>query len=333
MGGNIFQNTRRYSKNEYQKLESIVLEKLSSIFPRIANIPYYRSKDSFGDMDILVEKNSGNGDIIEKIKQEFLETLVSQNSNVYSFVYGLEKNDFQIDLIFTKSKYFESSRNYFSFNDLNNLSGRISRKFGLKLGFDGLSFVLRDGTHVFDTIEITTDFEKIYTFLDLDYIKFIEGFDTLEDIFTFISSSKYFNPDIYLFHNRNNKSQVRDRKRKTYNEFLKWCELNHSSLNKYPWLSYNERIDNGVQYSNNHIPMILKAFPEIENKYTESINNLEISKLIKEKFNGRIVMELTGLEDKELGEFMGSFRKEYSKEWLYETSKEDIEKAILSLKK
>jgi hypothetical protein len=45
--------------------------------------------------------------------------------------------NFQIDLIFTKPKFYESSLNYFAYNDLGNLLGRGAEQISGKLGASG----------------------------------------------------------------------------------------------------------------------------------------------------------------------------------------------------
>src|SRR3546814_18504796 len=51
-----------------------------------------------------------------------------------------------------------------------------------------------------------------------------QGFETPEDIYSFVASSPFFSSDIFLLENRNAKARMRDKKRKMYMEFLLWCE-------------------------------------------------------------------------------------------------------------
>lgn len=58
----------------------------------------------------------------------------------------------------------------------------------------------------------------------------------------------------------------------------------------------------------------------------------------QEKFNGKLVAELTGLSGKDLGELMGKFSKQWEnkknqEEWARNTSPEDIKDAILAFGK
>ncbi len=61
MGGNAFKTvTRRYERGEYFNLQQRVLNEFSVLFPKteIATIPTYYQKDSFGDMDFVMETDS-----------------------------------------------------------------------------------------------------------------------------------------------------------------------------------------------------------------------------------------------------------------------------------
>jgi len=276
-------------------------------------------------MDILISTPTIMLDIKKLITNKFNTNQMSKNGNVFSFLHGLDnKYDFQIDLIFTKEKYFDSSLNYFAYNDLGNLLGRLFHKFGLKYGYDGLSFQLRDGDYLLKTIHITQNIDKILSFLELDPMIFQNGFDEIEDIFKYVSSSKYFHPDIYLFHNRSHKSRIRDKKRKTYNEFLQWCEINYDLLNKFKWHDNSERYDHKIENSSRYLNIIFNYFPVIINEYNYSFLQLELHKKTKSIFNGEFVMNITNLSGKKLGKFMTYYKSTFN-------DKDDFQKYILNM--
>ena len=332
MGGNAIKSCRRYSRAEYLGLSKVVLSKLQNRFSnsRCDIIKSYHHKESFGDCDILLE-DVNLGDVQISLYELFGSGItILKNSNIYSFNYGLNEKDFQIDIIVTPTDNYITSLNYFAFNDCSNLLGRIFHKFGLKYGHDGLSYVIKQDTYVIDTILVSKDMGKILDFIGLDVDTYNKGFDTLDDIFNYVSSSRYFHPDIYLLHNRGNTARVRDKKRKTYMEFLVWCQENYGRLNKYPWHSYDERLDHKDDLRKAYLPMIFKAFPELEYSYAVAFNDYEKKVLLKSKFNGTIVRELTGLEGKALGAFIQQFRARYGD--LIESSNDlDIKKLIVNL--
>lgn len=320
MGGNIkfFSQTRRYDKEEYFELETEVLSKLSgNIFIQfleyynhmrraiIHPIVAYHNKDSFGDMDIILRSNWLKPDWIPKIVEVFQlgHGDWSKNGNVFSFAY----KNFQIDLIVTPPEHFWTSLDYFSWNDCGNLQGRLAHKLGCKLGHRGLELILKDKGQELGVILLSTDTKQIHELLDLDYYKWFNGFNTLEEMYEWISDSKYFNKDIYLLENRNHYSRTRDNKRKTYSDFLIWCE-NREFKNNYPHTELTEKSGYNIRepyFSELIAPMFPHAIQSVDDIMMKHTQN----NLFKEKFNGKIINELTGLSGKELGHFI-SYAKE-----------------------
>lgn len=325
MGGNALKQckTRRYAADEYFPFEKAVLNQLRADFPdrRIEAIPAYRSKPSFGDMDVLFQSDNFNVQLVDYLTRTFASKQVVQNSNVYSF----EHQEFQVDLILTPEKHFQTSLNYFSYNDLGNLLGRISHSMGLKLGHDGLSYSWRDGDYMFATLELERDWRVILPVLGYSYDRWNKGFDSLKDIFEFAVSSPFFNKDIYLLHNRNHTSRVRDAKRKTYMEFLQWLEeAPPGTVPAYP------RKDSKALW----LPYLFEQLPGFEEKYRETDARFQAAMTAKRRFNGELVQSLTGLSAQALGELMRKIKehfggKEALQAFVLQASDAEIEAMVL----
>ena len=299
MGGNALKGfVERKNKEEHQKVVSKVLLFLSK-FTKAEEVKYINNKESFGDADIVVQyQNDKKFDwMIDDVVDNFKPNAATKNSNVFSF----EVDGHQVDLIFTEKKFYNSSLTYFANNDLGNLVGRIAHKLGFKYGHKGLVYVLREGDKVIGEIEVTQDQNEIMKFLGFDSLK--TEFETLEEIFEYVASSKYFDPDIYLLHNRNHVSRVRDVKRETYNKFLKWCE-EHPDKKKY---TFDESVKDYLKMLS--LAEAFHLFEGFEKSYDRLIQENEYQKKLKTLFNGEIVSKLTELSGKELGAFM-KFTKE-----------------------
>lgn len=302
MGGNCLKNciTRRYSADEYFILDHKVYVKLYSLFDpvgaRLHTIKAYRAKESFGDLDILLGCDNLPSDWVEQIVAEFKPKEWVKNSNVLSFEY----KEFQVDVITCPMKEFETSKNYFAYNDLGNLLGRLAHSMNLKLGHDGLSYNWRVESYQFKNEIISTDWEEICNVLGVSYERYCQGFDELEDIFKFVVASPFFNKDIYLLHNRNNYARTRDKKRKTYTEFLKWIESYEETEDQI--LNAREPVnspgkDRYLPYLFENIKGFKETYNRVQAEWAEAVE-------YKKRYNGDIVRELTGLNDKELGLFM-----------------------------
>jgi hypothetical protein len=119
VGGNIFaEKSRRITKEELSYYRNKIFNILDKFDLEYKEILSYKNKEDFGDLDILVKKDYYIN-IIDKLKDYFKDNNMeySQNSNILSFLI----EELQVDLIFTKARYYEASFNYFAWNDLGNI--------------------------------------------------------------------------------------------------------------------------------------------------------------------------------------------------------------------
>lgn len=331
MGGQAIKNTpvRRYQRAEYEQLKAEVLAQLQADFPKckMAAIPAYRSKASFGDLDILFETSNLQLELEPYLQERFQSPEIVRNSHVFSFAYRA----FQIDLIGSSSEDFEISLHYFSWNDLGNILGRLYHKMGFKYGHDGLHFLFKADNYQFGEICLSKEIRPILAFADLDAERFLAGFDTLEDIFRYAVSSRFFNKAIYLLENRNHASRIRDRKRPTYNALLQWLET-QDDLPSYPWASVKEQ--GGRQAQTIFLERAFECFPEFQVGYMQMQQEFEIWQSVREKFNGRLVQVWTGLDHQALGQFMQRLKAQGAcqfgdfQQWLYTQSSIEIERWV-----
>ena len=306
MGGNAFPETRRLDKLEYETVMREVVEQFCTRFTRFKPTQGYANKESFGDLDIV---------FAHKVEAEDLEQWLRKTLGVTEFCFNGGKakfnklpapqmsfkyKGFQVDLVCVPEELFEIAHFYYSYNDLNNLIGSVAKGFGLKLGWDGLSLSLGSESGSFlEKIYLSRDPREIYTFLGYDYDRYLQGFDTLESIFEYVSTSKYFNAEAYAYTALNNKNRVRNKKRKTYRDFLEWLEGREGL----PHYTFNP----------NKLPYLLKiahSFPEVRLFETMGAMSEELRKATEfsKVLNGRVVNEVTGLTGRELGLFLRSLR-------------------------
>lgn len=288
MGGNALKNTktRRYSANEYFALVDEVLSKFKHLFPleKMEDVKAYRAKADFGDLDVVVKNRPGLKDEFAVALQGLGVEEIVRNGPVWSVGW----RDFQVDFLFHSE--YEFARNYFAWNDLGNLVGRVAHKLGFKFGHDGLWYVLRDGNYVVSKVLVTSDFYKSLNFLGFDEVRYKDGFDSLEDVFSYVVDNPYFSPDVFLLENRNHQARRRDRKRTTYNRFLAWMESQQFPENE---------LDR-----HSHLKRAKESFPNFCNKVDLVEHEYARSSEAKHKFNGKLVAQLTCLEGRMLGRFM-----------------------------
>ena len=307
MGGRALKNTytRRYSKQEFETVSNELLDKIKVTFDR-ANTPlYYHNKETFGDIDIIVDTDyhyefgqrvkTEDGFIREYIEDAFKPNEIFHNGNCYSFDY----KEVQVDFMCIPSEDYNSNYHYLAFNDLGNYIGRIAHRLGLKYGQEGLWYNHYINDQNVGKVMISKDYGKIFKFLDLDYGRWLEGFDELEDTFKYVTTSKYFDTDMFQLDRLNRINRERNLKRVSYMLFLDWIN------DVYPHKEGKMEPRGGL------FKAIEKAFPDSNfmiqiKEYEYKISRTE---LINVKFNGGIIMRKYGFKGKEIGDALTGFRE------------------------
>lgn len=307
--------TRRYSADEYFQIKNRVIETLTTILPdsRIEDVKAYGQKPDFGDLDVVVENLNAKNRLEPALSALGIDEIVKNGP-----VWSLGWEDFQVDLIFQPSEDYEFACHYFAYNDLGNLIGRIARRLDLKFGHDGLSYTLRDGDYKIADIALTKDFDSALEYLGFSPERYKQGFETLNAIFEFVTTSPYFDHESFMLHNRSNKARVRDAKRPNYRAFLEYA-ANQASDKEPLRLSKEVSLEKAKT-----------AFPEFAIELDKILALHARKKDMKCKFNGDVVSELTGLSGKELGSFMASLRKSHTDDsvaftdWVMDTTDEQL---------
>ena len=323
MGGNMFPKTKRIRKSTFDKLTNEILSILTSNnFLKVRPIKSITEKKTFGDIDILISN--------EYFKTLKPDTFIKQcfgdyvplgyTSSGISFVY----KNVQVDFIFINYSLTDTHSVFYDYNDLGNLIGRLAKFYHCKYKPIGLYFTLYSPNKdkILDDIFLSSNVEEIFDLLGLDYNRYKLGFETYKDAFDFVLASPCFIPKLYVGKGIvDGESYRRGRKRKTYVKFLNYIKHINFSGNErnsvassLAWLDYKFKDVNLIS----RVDKKLQDFEE----YNKS----------KTFFNGRLVMDYTGLTGKELGDFMGYLRNNYVKNLeskLYELSEEQIKKDIL----
>lgn len=320
MGGHALKSitTERKTTKQFLDISERLVKKLEEIFgTELYVLKFYRSKPDHGDMDILlkVDHNFYNKGINlrKEVEKHLNPTEVVTNDGTVSFDF----ENFQIDLSPVAESKWEATKFWMDYDPSSNLLGKLFHKFGLKYAPDGLLYPYRgDGGRVIKDIVITKDFRKMMEFVGLDPERKYIGFDTLEEIFDWIISSKYFNPELFMFENLNQTDRKRNRKRPTFNKFIEYIKDFKFESEGYNF-ERNKDLYRGL---------IAESFPEAN--LLEEIEKLEIKdKLFQEtriKFNGELVMEWTGLLGKDLGDVITRYKKERDDDFFKNNSAEDI---------
>ena len=290
--------TERKNTIEHLRIQSELTPIIGEMFNTpVKGIQFYREKETHGDLDLLIQNYGQLDKIHEKLSERFGKIFC--NGAVYSFAY----DNYQVDIIPQSPKFWDSCNSFWNWDPLGNLVGKVSHKLNLKFGFQGLEYPCRtfNGRYA-DDITISTDARKIYEFLGFDYDRYLLEFNTLQEIFDYVISSKYFDSDIFLMQNLNAIDRKRNAKRKTYQEFLKYINDN-KIVKHYIFLPREE-----------YLNIVNKHFPEADllNKVNAFKERDAINRAVNIKFNGDLIMQWTDKKilGKELGEAIVNFQRE-----------------------
>jgi len=260
---------------------------------------FYSEKETHGDLDILVKTKDTDG-LIKIINEKINPEGIIINDDAISFDY----DNFQVDLICLEPKIWKTALIYYSYDPLGNLLGKIAKGFGLRYGKDGL-YYKNIGKNNTQKIMLSEDIDEIYKFLGYDFNKFKQGFNSLNDIYDFISDGEFFDKELFMPNNLTNNDRKRSMKRPTFKGFLKYMK---NSKSNYTFKSKDSYID--------YIDSWFNGFKDKKDNYLKVDNiKVQISKKI------RLVMGNLK-QDKLLGDVL----------FYYKQIKEDFEKYILDVK-
>lgn len=310
MGGNALKKygvfTERKNTDEFKQIGNELTKILSFDFGTICEVvTCYHAKENHGDLDLLVMvEHDNNINWKNYIEYAFKPKAIYCNGGVYSFDY----NNFQVDIIPILKSKWETAKIYFSYDPLGNIMGKTYHKFGLSYGWQGLFYKFRNlnGSNSHDIL-LSNDARKIFEFGGYDYDRYLQGFDTLEDIFKFCISGKYFDTEMFQMENLNSIDKKRNRKRGSYHLFLNYLKDKEINVS-YPFNSNKA----------NYIDMINQYFPEANLlRELDKLNKIDArNKMISQKFNGDIVISwLPKLQGKELGIAISKFKNALGDEY------------------
>lgn len=307
MGGKALEQygvfTERKNTENFYRISNKFRNRLYKDFGvETAIVKFYHTKQDHGDLDLLIkithDFHNRKINLKDYIIKHFDPRAIHYGVGVYSF----DNENFQIDFIPVKESNWDVANTYYAYDPTGNIMGKTYHKFNLSYGWQGLHYKFRNfnGRNSQDIV-ISKDPRKIFEFGNYDYDRFLDGFDTLEDIFKFVGNTKYFDTNIFQFSNLRHIDKKRNRKRKSYNVFLNYLNDNNIKAN----YSFNK--DKSV-----YIPMINDFFPEAN--FVEKLKVLEekdkINQELSKKFNGNLIMKwFPNLKGKELGSAITEFKK------------------------
>lgn len=309
MGGNALkQGSVRVDYATYEKVRIFILNRMGMKSGSPRN---YVAKESFGDIDI-VHTGFPRNELRKLLVKVFNATEIVTNGPCISFdfhnpKFGVEFGEgkgVQVDLIQVKPEHYEFSLGYYSFNDLGNLVGVIARSKGFKFGNEGLFYRYDHGRcNNMNYVPVTDNFDRAIKFLGFEPYC---NFKSLEEIFSYVATSKYFDPFLFQFESLNHVNRIRNAKRPVYMKFLEWLAEK----------KYVMRVDEEGDLKKDLLVEALHKFPDFETRLSGVVSGLLLKESVKKVYNGSVVSEWTGLVGKDLGHLMHEVNESYGSDVL-----------------
>ncbi len=313
MGGNAIPDARRITTAELLEIVAKLTPILEKLYQFCYVPKFMGNKETHGDVDFMVTLPIHDNHR-ERLKQELQSKHFVVNGTTGSYEY----DGVQIDISLHAPEDFVTTCWYKNYGDVSMLIGVMTHHVGLSYGMDGLRLKLGfengkvvsgHGANVkyYNEIRLSKHPKAIFQFLGLSYEKYSQGFQNQMEIVDFLTKSPYFHaPHFYPYESEDENSAVNERachryreKRPSYQEVRRLIkERQDLPVHKIP--SKDEMIEIAVKHF------------KCEKKVEDFVNLATIHCKVKQRFNGEIVGEASGLTHKALGNLMQHLRRAFT---------------------
>ena len=234
MGGKAFTSgpsplsTPRLPKELYLHLRDHYHHLLRDLYRRVASPIEAPEKSSYGDIDILVAEPLKELPTREALSAHLqaVRSFVNHSSHTTSFAVPYPEcadRYVQIDVQLCLEDTFEWHMFHHSHGDLWNLLGTTIRPFGLTANDKGMHLRIREIEPLDkkkSLLFLTKEPQDVVRFLGLDLAQYEAAFDSIEALYQFVTSCRFFNPTNYPKNGLKANDKKRMAQRGVYRKFV-----------------------------------------------------------------------------------------------------------------
>ena len=200
MIGNIQLSIKTYKKTreEYITIKQQIIARLIEIGITYKEIFYTKDRRIFNSLNILVSFKSKNP--IEVISKFGPYQILCTYNNIYSFDYSCKNTILPFQINMYNIQNFEMTNFYYSYSIINSLISYISKSIGLIYSIDGLFckiFEKDDSSYAKKKILLSDNPIEICDFFGLNYLHWLRGFDTKQDIYKWLIECVFFKSNLF----------------------------------------------------------------------------------------------------------------------------------------
>jgi hypothetical protein len=304
MGGSAFNfqahgfATPRMSPSQYHSLTQTILPLLTPLFQR-TQIPHPApKKPTYGDLDIFVSEplndlspHAAIAHLSHSLGPRCRGIICNLPTTNIAVLLGAET--FQVDVhVVPRAELWDLDFWMHSWGDLGMIVSATIKAWGMRLSSSrGLYFHIQG----YGPFILSWDIERIVAFLDLDWKRYQQGFETVEEIFEWIRGVRILGQEVGI---------------KSLGKLDKKGQEERKM-----WRDYWSRGDNTVAYSPSpeeieRVRQQALAYFSKDKEYQDVLTRLDRERVAREKFNGHRVMEWTSFQGRRLGILMKRLREE-----------------------
>jgi hypothetical protein len=211
----------------YNRTRDFVVDKLQEFFEVVIAPAEHPEKADFGDVDTLVQ-TPRDGFTWQKVASSLNARKSAVNGVTHSFAVPIDDHNFaQVDVHVCPAGFIEWECLQGAYGDLWQIVGRFLRPLGLTATNRGLYLrvpEVEEQNRNRSMIYLTHDVSKTLDFLGLNEEQYRRGFGSMEDLYSWCASGKFFyvNASRPLTSNSNDRQRMRKREmfRKFSDEWL-----------------------------------------------------------------------------------------------------------------
>ena len=357
----------RMAPGVYHKLKASCTEALQRHFKFVGVPPEDPEKPDFGDLDIMAfdpisHDTPSSEEIRVALGAEHVITngqsrnfaLLAEGSPSEPIMTDIADHDeprqyHQVDLtILATRSLWESVIFHHSYGDLGLILTLFCKPYGLAYSQGGLK--VRDSPYSYYCVQwiyfpqvglkayqkrhdnhpftLSTSPRDISSFLGLDYGRLNEGFSTRLAIFDWLATSRFFRPEIFL------RTGNILRERKMYQEFVSYANARAPSASR---LNLDQPSDSPVDFEALAVDLGIVAEATVEealvyfgrrDEWYLIAESIFRRKALKEKLNGKLVEQITGLKGVIIRSIIASVKEMASEDELVLMEPDEIQGLI-----
>ena len=318
-GGKLFApHSDRVTSSEMYAITKKMELTLSDLFSRFEAVKSLKSKETHGDVDLLVLPKSSNwkDKVEERLKSQIVDKATNGNTHSYLLQFDDINKKVHVDFITAGNENkFQSMVDYYVFNDFSGVVGIFARHLNFKYGDEGFQKRYKDKRNQWHDVYLTHDLMQGLDILGYKNPKMkMEKIENLDDVVKFVIDSPLMDVEYYTPSNMN----VSQRK-----------DVGARDNISYIVAEIRKIAPKATIYDEDYF--LKKLYPSLYEKMKKETDRIERETYITSTYSGKWLIDTFGLKPGPIvGDILRQLTKKYG-ETLDEVPEEEVKKFVETL--